>query len=154
VPGPRGLPQTTSRRGLVIGLALGLPVIGYGTRGAIVDAADTHPPELARWVVGTAVAHDLVVVPVAAAIALLARRAVPRWAWPAVRAGLAATGILALVGWPYVRGYGDDSTNPSLLPRDYGAGLLTAVGIVWLAVAIWVAWRRVRRHSGWGTMRM
>jgi hypothetical protein len=144
MPDTRGLPETTSRRGLLIGLALGLPVIGYGLRGAIVDAADTHPAELARWVIGTALIHDLVVVPVAAAVALVVRRYTPARAWPPVRSGLAATAMLALVGWPFVRGYGDDPTNPSLLPRNYGAGLAAAIGVVWLAVATWAAWRHGR----------
>lgn len=144
MPDARRVPETTSRRGLLIGLALGLPVIGYGLRGAIVDAADTHPPELARWVIGTALVHDLVVVPLAAAVALVVRRYTPPFAWPPVRAGLAATAILALVGWPFVRGYGDDPTNPSLLPRNYGVGLAAAIGVVWVAVAAWVAWRHRR----------
>ncbi|MGH9290107.1 MAG: hypothetical protein ACRD0V_17735, partial [Acidimicrobiales bacterium] len=121
MPDPSGLPETTSRRGLLIGLALGSPVTVYGLRGAIVDAADTHPLELMRWVIGAALVHDLMVVPAVVATALLVRRFVPRRAWPPVRAGLAATGILALVGWPFVRGYGADPTNQSLLPRDYGA---------------------------------
>jgi Na+/melibiose symporter-like transporter len=145
------LPETTSRRGLLIGLALGVPVIGYGLRGALVDAGDTHPPELARWVIGAALVHDLVIVPLAAAVALLARRFTPRRAWPPVRAGLAATGIFVAVGWPFVRGYGRDPTNPSLLPRNYGVGLAAAIGVIWLAVAAWVAWRyvpaRIRERS-------
>jgi hypothetical protein len=148
----RALPETTSRRGLLIGLALGLPIIGYGLRGAIVDAADTHPSELARWVIGTALAHDLVLVPVAAAIALLVHRFTPGPAWPPVRTGLAATGVLALVGWPFVRGYGDDPTNPSVLPRNYGAGLAAAVGVVWLAVAAWVTWRCIRARTTTGSL--
>lgn len=146
--GARGLAETTSHRGLLIGLGLGLPVIGYGIRGALVDAADTHPPELARWVVGAALVHDLVVVPLAVAVALLVRRLTPPRAWPPVRAGLAATGVLALVGWPFVRGYGRDPTNPSLLPRNYGAGLAVAIGVVWLTVAAWVAWRAIRSRTG------
>ena len=36
---------------------------------------------------------------------------------------------------PVVAGFGRDSGNPSLFPRDYAAGLVTAVAIVWLAVA-------------------
>jgi hypothetical protein len=148
---PPGLPETTSRRGLLIGLALGVPVIGYGLRGAFVDAGDTHPPELARWVIGAALVQDLVVVPVAAAIALLVRRFTPRRAWPPVRAGLVAAGIFVAVGWPFVRGYGRDSTNPSLLPRNYGAGLAAAIVVIWLVVAAWVAWRympaRITRWS-------
>jgi hypothetical protein len=134
-------PETTSRRGLLLGLALGVPVIGYGLRGAIVDAADTHPAELARWVIGPALVHDLLVVPVVIGVALVARRLTPPRAWPPVRAGLAATGVLGLVGWPFVRGYGDDPTNPSVLPRDYGAGLAAAIGVVWLTVAVWTGWR-------------
>jgi Na+/melibiose symporter-like transporter len=141
---PPGLPETTSRRGLLIGLAVGLPVIGYGLRGAIVDATDTHPTELARWVIGAGLVNDLIVVPGAAAAAVLARRLTPPRAWPPVRAGLAATGILVLVGWPFVRGYGNDPTNPSLLPRNYGAGLAAAIGVVWLAIALWIAWCYVR----------
>jgi hypothetical protein len=39
------------------------------------------------------------------------------------------------VGWPLVRGFGDDPANPSLFPRNYGAGLLAALAVVWLAVA-------------------
>jgi hypothetical protein len=142
-----GLPETTSRRGLLVGLAAGVPVIGYGLRGAIVDASDTHPWELARWVIGVAVVHDLLVVPVAIGVALVARRLSPAWAWPPMRAGLAATGVLGLVGWPFVRGYGEDPTNPSLLPRNYGAGLAAAVGMVWLAVAVWAAWRHNQARS-------
>jgi predicted anti-sigma-YlaC factor YlaD len=148
---PQGLPESTSRRGLLVGLVLGVPVIGYGLRGALVDAGDTHPTELARWVIGAALVHDLVVVPVVAAVALLVRRFTPRRAWPPVRAGLAATGIFVAVGWPFVRGYGRDQTNPSLLPRNYGAGLAAAVGVIWLAVAAWLAWRytspRITRWS-------
>lgn len=143
-----GPPETTSRAGLLVGLAIGVPVIGYGLRGTIVDAAQTHPAELARWVIGAALVNDLVVVPVAIALALAARRLTPRRAWRPVRSGLAATGILALVGWPFVRGYGDDPTNPSLLPRDYGTGLAVAIGVVWLAVGLWVAWRTIRRPIG------
>jgi Na+/melibiose symporter-like transporter len=148
---PPALPETTSRRGLLIGLVLGVPVIGYGLRGAFVDADDTHPTELARWVIGAALVHDLVVVPVAAAVALLVRRFTPRRAWPPVRSGLVATGIFVAVGWPFFRGYGRDPTNPSLLPRNYGAGVAAAVVVIWLVVAAWVAWRympaRITRWS-------
>ncbi|HEY8525771.1 MAG TPA: hypothetical protein VIL48_12440 [Acidimicrobiales bacterium] len=136
-PGPPAdpaLPPTTSRRGLIAGLALGLPLLAYGVRGALVDAADTHPPELAAWIAGTALAGDLLVVPLALGAARLARRMAPARAWPAVRAGLLVTAVLTLVAWPFVRGYGRDPAVPSLLNRDYGAGLAAAVAAVWAAV--------------------
>lgn len=140
------LPATTSRRGLLAGLALGLPVIAYGIHGALVDAARTHPPDLARWIVATAVVHDLVLVPAVLLTGQLAHRFTPDRLWPPARAALAATGVVALVAWPFVRGYGRDPANPSLLPRDYGTGLAVAVAAIWLTAAAWAA-VRVRRAA-------
>ncbi|MGH9212126.1 MAG: hypothetical protein ACRD2C_15785 [Acidimicrobiales bacterium] len=143
------LPDTTSRRGLVAGLVVGLPVIAYGIRGVLVDADDTHPAELVRWVVGAAVVHDAVLAPLALAVGWGLRRVVPRWAWPALRSGLLVTVALSLVAWPLVRGYGRDPAIPSLLPRDYGAGLAAALALVWLAAAVWATatWRRQHRSD-------
>ena len=142
--------DTTSRRGLLVGLLLGVPVMAYGVRGALVDAGDTHPAELTRWVVGLAVVNDLVVVPAAMVVGLLARRWTPAGAWPAARAGLLVTAVLAAVAWPLVRGYGADPANPSLFPRDHGAGLAVALGAVWASVLVvaLLARRRARRRAG------
>jgi hypothetical protein len=135
---------TTSRRGLVAGLALGVPVMAYAVRGVLVDAHLTHPAELARWIVGLAVLHDLVVVPLVLAVGAALRRRVPARAWAPVRAALLATAVLAAVGWPFVRGYGRNPTVPSLLPRDYAAGLLAAIAVTWLFAALGIAVRRRR----------
>ena len=135
------LPDTTSRRGLLVGLAVGLPVMAFGVWGVFVDADRTHPAELARWVVGSALATDLLVVPAVIAVGAVAWRVTPRAWWPTVRAALVVTGSLALVAWPFVQGYGDDPANPSLLPRDYAAGLAIAVGVVWALAAAHLAWR-------------
>jgi hypothetical protein len=134
-----GLPETTSRRGLLVGLAVGLPVIAYGVRGMLVDADRTHPAELARWIVGAAVVNDALVVPLAMGAAWLARRITPARAWLPVRSGLLATGVVLLVAWPFVRGYGRDPTIPSLLERNYAVGVTAAIGATWVAVAVWIA---------------
>lgn len=143
---------TTSPRGLVVGLALGVPVMAFGVGGVLVDAGRTHPGELARWVVGSALVNDLVALPVVLVAGWGLRRLVPAPAWPVVRAGLIASGVLALVAWPFVRGYGRDPANPSLLPRDYGGGLAAALAVVWLAAAVALAAgalsRRRRRPGG------
>ena len=74
-------------------------------------------------------------IPLVAAAAWSLRRLVPgRW-WRPLRVGLVVTGTLCLVATPVVAGFGRDPCNPSLFPRDYAAGLVTAVAIVWLAVA-------------------
>jgi hypothetical protein len=134
-----GLPETTSRRGLLVGLAVGLPVIAYGVRGLLVDADRTQPAELARWIVGAAVVNDALVVPLAMGAAWLARRMTPARAWPPMRSGLLATGVVLLVAWPFVRGYGRDPTIPSLLDRNYAVGVAAAIGATWIAVAVWIA---------------
>jgi hypothetical protein len=133
-----------------IGLALGLPIVAWGIRGVLLGSRRTHPAELARWIVGSAVVHDALLLPVVLAVAVLARRVVPSRAWPAVRWALATTGVLVLVSWPFVRGYGRRASNPSLLPRDYGTGVLVAVALVWLAagvLALHARWAGARRHE-------
>jgi hypothetical protein len=135
------MPDTTSRRGLLVGLALGLPVLAFGVWGVLVDADRTHPAELARWVVGSAVAVDLLVGPGAIALGAVARRVTPGPWWPTVRGALMVTASLAVVGWPFVRGYGDDPANPSLLPRDYLLGLAVAVAAAWALAAAHLVWR-------------
>lgn len=145
---PPGLPETTSRTGLLVGLALGLPVIAYGIRGVLVDSKDTHPVELTSWVIGGAVVNDLVIVPVAIAVAWVLRRVVPPVAWPPVRAALLCTAVLCAVGWPFVRGYGRNPTVPSLLDRNYATGLAAAVAVVWLVAAAWIVVAVARRAGG------
>jgi hypothetical protein len=142
------VPETTSRRGLLAGLVLGLPIMAFGLRGAFAEAARVHPAELASWIAGAAVVNDLVLLPAVLLAGRAVRRVVPASLWPAVRTGLVASGVLALVSWPFVRGYGRSVDNPSLLPRDYATGVGAALVAVWLAAAAWALvdrWRRRRR---------
>ncbi len=132
--------------GLWVGLALGVPVVAWGMRGAWLERGRTHPAELARWIAGSAVVHDAVVLPLVLLVGLVVRRLVPPPTWPAVRWGLATTGVVALVSWPFVRGYGRRPSNPSLLPRDYGAGVLLVMAAVWVLTLL-VSVRLVRRAS-------
>jgi hypothetical protein len=133
--------------GLWIGLALGVPLMAWGVRGILDESARTHPAELGRWIIGSAVVHDAVLLPLVLALGVVVRRAVPQAAWAPVRWALATTGVLVLVAWPFVRGYGRRSGNPSLLPRDYGGGLLVALAVVWLAAAV-LAVASTRRGRG------
>jgi hypothetical protein len=139
--------DTTSRRGLLVGLALGGPVMAYAVRGTLVDESLTRPFELARWIVGLAIVHDLVLVPAVLAIGLGLRRVVPARARVPVRAAVLATAVLSAVAWPFVRGYGRSSSVPSLLPRNYGAGLLAALAVVWLVAGLWGLLRARRARS-------
>lgn len=140
--------ETTSRRGLIVGLLAGIPVMAYGVRGVFVDSRLTEPAELARWALGAAVINDLLVIPLAAVVGIGSRRVVPAFAWPAVRWAAFTSAVLGLISWPFVRGYGQDPLTPSLLPRDYTAGVLAAVAVVWALAGIWIAISYRRRSPG------
>lgn len=136
---------TTSHRGLLFGLALGVPVMAYAVRGTLVDEHLTHPAELARWIVGLAIVHDLVLAPLVLAVSAALHRFVPARARPPVRAALLTSAVLAAVAWPFLRGYGRNPSVPSLLPRNYATGLLAALALTWLVATAWLLLLR-RRH--------
>lgn len=138
---PGGPPST---RPFWVGVAVGLPLMALGVRGALADAVDTHPAELARWVVGSALVHDALVVPVVSVVALVGRRLSPRWAWPPLRWALATTAVLLVVSRPFVARYGYRAANPTALDRPYGAGIAVALGAVWAAAVAWAAVARRR----------
>lgn len=144
------LDSPSKRPGLWIGLLLGSPVMVWGIRGVLIEGARTHPAELARWIAGAALVHDLVLLPMVLAVGVTVRRITPDRAWPHVRWALATSGCVALVAWPFVRGYGRRSGNPSLLPRDYAGGVAVALVLVWL-VAASLAWVTARRSRGRAT---
>jgi hypothetical protein len=138
--GPRGWPFWT-------GLVLGWALIAFGVRQVLVDADATNPPGLARWVLGGLIVHDLLLAPIATAIAVALAR--PRWRWwagPATTA-LALSAIVVAFAYPMLRGYGIRSANPSALPRDYRAAILVILVGVWAIGAAVVAWRAMRRTS-------
>jgi len=134
-------------RGQVVGLALAFPLLGYGFRGVLVDAGQTHPAELGRWLVGSAILHDALLVPLVLLVSVAVARLSPSWARPPALWALATSAILAVYAFPFVRGYGRNPSVPSLLARDYVAGLAAYVAVV-LVVA--VAWALVRRRSAGG----
>ena len=125
-----------SNRGLWIGLALGVPVMAVGFVGVVIDATFTHPAELARWVVGAAVVHDLVVVPPTLLVATFLRRRLPARLWPVLRWALVTSVVLTAFALPFARGYGRDDTIPSLLDRNYALGLLAYLVAVWIVAAV------------------
>ncbi len=138
--------ETTSRSGLLIGLTIGIPIIAYGVRGVWVDSARTHPFELARWVVGGALVHDLVVVPVVLALGVAVRWVVSDdQVRRVLRFGFIVSAPLSLLAWPFIRGYGRRPAVPSLLPRNYLMGLVVYLTITWAVVACVIAWTRMRR---------
>jgi hypothetical protein len=133
---------------------VGSAFLATGVRSLLGAAADTHPVAAATWVVGLAIAHDLVLVPTVLLVGVAVRRLAP----PAVRASLAAAlliaGCVSLIAWPLVRGYGRIAGNPSILPRDYGVGLGLVLAVVGTATVVGVLrQRRAARRGERSTIR-
>jgi hypothetical protein len=122
-----------------VGLVVGGAVMAVGVRGVLDQAAGTDPGALLVWVVGADLVHDLVLAPVAILVGwLVGRRVRGPWRAP-VQAALVASGIVLLVGWPLLRGYGRDTRpdNPTVAPLDYSTAVLTVLAVVWVGALAW-----------------
>lgn len=129
-----------------ISAAAGWAVIAWGLRGIFEHSIDTRPGNLARFVVGGALLHDLVVAPLVILAGVLLARVVRGRARAVVQAALAVSGMVALFSYPLVRGYGLALNNPTSLPHNYTANLLVVLGVVWAFAAAAVILRL--RHPG------
>ena len=116
-----------------ISAVVGWAVIGWGVIGIFSNSIDTRPANLARFVVGGALLHDLLVAPLAIGAGVLLTRAVPGRARAPVQAALAISAVVALFAYPLVRGYGLAANNPTSLPHNYGLNLVVVLGLVWAA---------------------
>jgi hypothetical protein len=95
--------------------------------------------------VGGPVLHDALVAPFVGLIGLVISRWVGRhWRTP-VRLGAATSGVLALLAVPAIWRTHAGQHNPGLDDRNYPAGLLLALAVVWLAMVGWGLIRQ-RRH--------
>ena len=132
-----------------IAAAAGWAVMGFAFRGIFQHSLDTGPGELARFVVGGALLHDLVVAPVVILVGVAVARAVPARARASVQAALVVSAVVALFSYPLVRAYGLAANNPTSLPHNYARNLLVVLGVVWTVAAAAVVLRcRVRGRAG------
>ena len=123
----------------VVGWAI---ILGIGVRGILGHRIDTRPAQLARFVVGGALIHDLLVAPVVIlAGALLVKLARGRARAP-VQAALVVSAVVALYAYPLVRGYGLSAHNPTSLPHNYAWSLALVLGAVWVVTGVAIATRR------------
>ena len=112
------------------GAAAGWALIVFGFRGALHHHVDTRPGQLVRFLLGGALAHDLVLAPAVLLAGLLVARAVRgRWRAP-VQAALIIAAPLGLFTYPQLRGYGRTLQNPTSLPHNYAANLAVVVAMV------------------------
>jgi hypothetical protein len=123
-----------------IALALGAAVMAYGAIGLVGDTGLGPSTEVAAWLIGADVAHDFVLAPLACLIGAAIARFLPRWCRTPVQAALLTSGVLLIVVFPALRGFGRDQVpdNPSVQPLDYTTATLTALAVVWAGAVVWL----------------
>lgn len=130
-----------------IGAVVGWGVIVAGIVGLLSQSGQTQPKDAARWVLGAAVLHDLVVAPVVIGLGLLLTKVAPRRWRAVVQGAFVISAMVSLFSIPFVRGYGRIANNPSLLPGNYATGLLTVLAVVWAGAAVILVVRLRRRPT-------
>lgn len=131
-------------RSFWIGLGAGLVVMGWGVRLYLEATPDLDRRlDLAKWLVGLDLAHDLLLAPAVVGVGALVSRLVPPAARAAVQAALITTGVVLLVGLlPLLDTAGDK--NPTIQPIEYLPALGVVIALIWLGTALAVLWRRWR----------
>ncbi len=125
-------------------VVVGWAVIGFAVRGLLQQRALTTPVNFAVYVVGGAVVHDGVWIPIVLLAGVGLSRILPAGARRPVLWAAATSGVLTLIAWPFVRGYGRRPDNPSLLPRNYERGLLAYLAVTWVVALAWIIVSRLR----------
>ena len=134
---------TGSRTFFAVGI-VGWAVMAFGAWTLWHDATRTHPGEWIKWFAGAALVHDFVVAPIVFGVAVVVGKIVALRYRRIVQFALAASGLFALISWPFLRGYGRSPDNPSILPNNYVHGLLVVLAVVWVSSAIALVHERLK----------
>ena len=116
---------------------------------SVVGAVDELRPDEVRswvqWVLGAALVHDLVVLPLVLGGGWLLTRLVPLpWRVP-VRTAVVVAAVVSLTVWPIARRWGAREDNPSILPLPVARNLAAIVALLLvgsLVAGAVTAWRR------------
>jgi len=129
-------------------VALGVVGVGLALVGVyrLLGTGLADLVDIAVFLAGGVLAHDLIVGPLAVLLAVVVLRAPARVRAP-VTVGLVVLGSVTLMAVPVIAELGSRPDVPSLLPRPYAALWLVFAGVVALAVvlAVVLASRRRRR---------
>jgi hypothetical protein len=124
-------------------LVLGWGTIAVGLLGVFQKThhfAGTVPwKDIAKWTIGLAIVHDLVVAPTVCIIGLATSRVLPRRVAGPIQGGLIVSALVTITAWPVYRVGVPLKDNPSILPSDYGRGLLLILAAVWFVTLALVA---------------
>jgi hypothetical protein len=135
------------RKAFIVGLAAGLPVMGWGVYGLFVDGSRTHPGLWIRWFAGGGLVHDLLVAPAVLLVGAVVARYVPGRFRAPVQAALIPSAVITLVATPFVAGWGRIPSNPSALLHDYVRNLVIVLAGIWSACLGYAVVISRRKHT-------
>ncbi|MEU4313973.1 hypothetical protein [Nocardia sp. NPDC024068] len=101
----------------------------------------------ATWFLGGILVHDALIAPVCAVVAVAVRAWLPPNWWASIVWGGLCTATLLVISIPVLRRSGAIAGNPTVLDRDYPTGLLVALIVVWVVVALDIARRHLRART-------
>ena len=138
--------QNESRLPFLIGISIGAPLAVVATYELVSEAGSSGAIAVGRWLVGANLVHDLVIAPSVCLAGWILARIAPRLLRAPIEAAAITSGVLLVVAFPVLRGYGRDQVpgNPTVQPLDYAPATLTVLGAVWAIAAAWTLVRLVR----------
>jgi hypothetical protein len=141
----------TGERRLRLALgASGIALIGYGAFRILHASNATHPPQLAVWLTGSLLLHDVLIAPAAISVGWVLAHVLPPRARSYVQGGLVAAALVSVVAFVLIERRGRTASPAlALLRQNYGANLLMLLLLIALvtASAYGVALMRVRRTN-------
>ncbi len=131
-------------RSFWFGLVPGLALMAWGIRLYLDATPDlARRIDLAGWLVGLDLAHDLVVAPLILGLGALVTRVTPTRLRAPVQAALIATGAVVVVGLLPLLGSAGTG-NPTIQPIDYAPSIAAVVAAIWLSAGIFAFVTRSR----------
>lgn len=122
-------------RSFWFGLGLGILPMGWGVRLYLEATPDLgRRLDLAKWLVGLDLAHDLLLAPAVVGVGCIISRAVPSRARAAAQAALIVTGSVLLVGILPLMGSAG-TANATIQPIRYGPAIAVVIAVTWGAAA-------------------
>jgi hypothetical protein len=108
-------------------VGLGVLLLGVGGLVLVQDVAAKNYPGLLIWLFGALVLHDAILAPIVFGVSLLLRRAgrrIPFAVLLIIQGAVVVGAIATLLVFPEILKQGIGTANATLLPLNYGAGLL------------------------------
>lgn len=142
-------PPAPSGRAFTVGLVIGGAVLAFGVGGLLSTTGLGSVRDIAQWVVGADLIHDVVLAPAVALASVVLAKILPLpWRTP-IRAALVASGIVTLIVYPALRGFGHDTApgNTTVQPLDYTTALFTVLGTIWVLALLWLVAIAVERRA-------